>query len=511
MGKNRLSLCMIVKNEEANLNSCLESVRTLVDEIIVVDTGSTDRTMDIARSYGAKIHVFRWNNDFSSARNESLKYATGEWILVLDADEVLDMNDHTGIRQLIEAKDVDAYRMVQRTYLKRSTCADWISLEKETELARGCHGYITSHLVRLFRNNKQICFKGRVHEQVEIDLLSRNKVIVTTDMPIHHYGNILGPDSLRNKQELYLRIGYDKLKDQPFDDNTLCELGVVHLELGQAEEAEKVLRRAYEISPTNIRAAFNFAIALYRLNRMQEASEIYERIIKMDPTYTGAYNNLSQILERQSGTFDRRKHLFVEAIHHNPRRHTLRYNYGINLERENLIDEAEEQYMEALDIDPDFGLARKRLEILRGQESVENMVKSLNVLVDALEKDPDICELHYECGKTLEKLGQIDLAIERFQDALALTPRHSGTLFQLASMAWNQGLIDECIRLYEELLTVMPEHSQAHFNLACALVEQGEIEKALYSMENALNIMPGNEKFLLKKESILGKLDRQEA
>ncbi len=513
MKNNRLSLCMIVKDEKANLNSCLESVRALVDEIVVVDTGSTDRTMEIALSHGAIIHSYPWNNDFSSARNESLKYATGEWILILDADEVLDVNDHTNIRQLIDAKGVDGYRLVQRTYLKQSTCADWISLDKETELARGCHGYMQSYLVRLFQNNKQISFKGRVHEQVEIDLLSLNKKIVTTEIPIHHYGNILGPDSLKKKQELYLRIGYDKLKDQPLDNNTLCELGVVHLELGQVKEAEEVLRRAYEIYPKNIRAAFNFAISLYKLNRMQEAGEIYERIIEMDPTYTGAYNNLSQILERQSGTFDRRKRLFVDAIHHNPRRHTLRYNYGINLERENLVDEAEEQYVKALDIAPDFDPARRRLDILRnqGDEPVETSAKSLDAFVAALEKDPDNCELHYECGKTLEKLGQIDLAIERFQDALALSPGHTGTLFQLASMAWHQGLIDECIRLYEELLKVMPEHSQAHFNLCCALIEQGEMEKALFSIKNALSIMPDNEKFLLKKKSIFEKLDRQEA
>lgn len=513
MKNHRLSLCMIVKDEEANLNSCLKSVRTLVDEIIVVDTGSTDRTKEIALSYGAIVHVFPWNNDFSSARNESLQYATGEWILVLDADEVLDVNDHTRIKQLIAEKDVDAYRLVQRTYQKESTCADWKSLETETELARGNHGYITSHLVRLFRNNKQICFKGRVHEQVEIDLLSQNKVIVRTDISIHHYGNILSPDSLRKKQELYLRIGYDKIKDHPLDDNAFCELGIVLLELGQEKEAEEVLRRAYEISPKNIRAVFNFAVALHRLNRMQDAGKIYERVIKMDPTHSGAYSNLSQILELQSGTFNRRKSLFVKAIHHNPRMHTLRYNYGINLEKENLFDEAEKQYMEALDIDPDFELAMKRLDTLRGSclEPVESLAKSLNVLVGALEKDPDNCELHYECGKTLEKLGQIKLAIERFQDALALSPEHSGTLFQLASMAWNQGLIDECIRLYEELLTVMPEHSQAHFNLGCALVEQGKLDKALYSVESALNIMPGNEKFLLKKIYIMKKLDREEA
>jgi tetratricopeptide (TPR) repeat protein len=250
---------------------------------------------------------------------------------------------------------------------------------------------------------------------------------------------------------------------------------------------------------------------------LQEAGEVYERIIKMEPTHIGAYNNLAQILGRQSGTCDRIKHLFVEAIHHNPRHHILRYNYGLNLENENFIDEAEVQYLEALDIDPDFHLARKRLNMLRSPDlkPVENVnrksVKALEALVDSLQKDPDNCELHYECGKILEKLGQIDLAIERYQDTLALSPGHPKTLLQLASMAWNQGLLEECIRLYEELLAVTPEHGQAHFNLGCTLVKQGNLEKALDSMERALLIIPGNQQFLLKKKYIMEKLDRQEA
>ncbi len=512
MNGNRLSLCMIVKNEELNLDSCLKSVRTLVDEIIIVDTGSTDRTIEIARSYGAKIHIFLWNNDFSSARNEALKYATGEWILILDADEVLDVCDHNRIRQLIAEKGVDAYILEPRSYQKQCTWGNWISLETMTELARGCHGYTPSQVVRLFRNNEQIRFKGRVHELVDIDLQTQNKVIVNTNIPIHHYGKIVDQDYLKQKHELYLRIGYEKLKDRPLDDNALCELGLQHLELGQVKEAEEVLRQACEIAPNNIKASFNFAVTLYRLNRVQEAGEIYERVIKKDPTHVGAYNNLSQILERQSGSFDRRKRLFVTAIHHNPQHHILRYNYGLILEKENLTDEAEEQYMVALNIDPDFALAGNKLDILRsqGQEPVENMVKSLDVLVGSLEKDPDNSELHCECGKTLEKLGQIDLAIERFKDALALSPGHTDTLFQLASMAWNQGLINECVSLYEELLTIMPTHSQAHFNLCSALMEQGEIDKALCSVENALSIMPGNEKFLLKKKNIRKMLNKLE-
>jgi glycosyltransferase involved in cell wall biosynthesis len=84
-----ISLCMIVKDEAENLPRCLESVQDLVHECIVVDTGSTDATCDIATRYGARVHSFTWNNDFAAARNVSLDYATGDWVLVLDADEVL--------------------------------------------------------------------------------------------------------------------------------------------------------------------------------------------------------------------------------------------------------------------------------------------------------------------------------------------------------------------------------------------------------------------------------------
>ncbi len=82
-----ISLCMIVKNEEENLGRCLKSVQDLVDEIIVVDTGSTDKTVEIAKEYGAKVHYFKWCNDFSAARNESLKYASKNWILIMDGDD----------------------------------------------------------------------------------------------------------------------------------------------------------------------------------------------------------------------------------------------------------------------------------------------------------------------------------------------------------------------------------------------------------------------------------------
>lgn len=85
-----ISLCMIVKNEEKVLSKCLESVQGIVDEIIIVDTGSTDKTLDVAKKYTDKIYYFDWISDFSAARNESLKYANSDYILILDADEYLE-------------------------------------------------------------------------------------------------------------------------------------------------------------------------------------------------------------------------------------------------------------------------------------------------------------------------------------------------------------------------------------------------------------------------------------
>ena len=111
---------MIVKNEELNLAKCLMSVKPVADEIIVVDTGSTDKTKAIASALGAKVFDFPWTNDFSEARNYSLSKASGDWILVLDADEMVSPLDHDKLKKLINRKAEKrvAYTMVTRNYTR---------------------------------------------------------------------------------------------------------------------------------------------------------------------------------------------------------------------------------------------------------------------------------------------------------------------------------------------------------------------------------------------------------
>ena len=120
----RLSICLITKNEEAHLARCLESVRGLHDDLVVVDTGSSDRTVDIARAFGARLFEFAWQDDFSRARNFCIEQAAGDWILSLDADESIALRDHAVIREWLRREDLDAVTASQRHYIT-TTAVGW--------------------------------------------------------------------------------------------------------------------------------------------------------------------------------------------------------------------------------------------------------------------------------------------------------------------------------------------------------------------------------------------------
>src|SRR3989344_1568817 len=184
-----ISLCMIVKNEEKYLEQCLDSVKDLVDEIIIVDTGSTDKTKDIAKKFNAKTFDFKWTDDFSAARNESLKHATKDWTLVLDADEILDKEAVKIIKdELIRNEENDAYLFIQRNYTNESKIAG-VVIDEHKLGKKSYSGWYGSLIVRLFRNNKGYKFDGTVHELAEPSIESKKGKIAMTNIPIHHYGN----------------------------------------------------------------------------------------------------------------------------------------------------------------------------------------------------------------------------------------------------------------------------------------------------------------------------------
>jgi glycosyltransferase involved in cell wall biosynthesis len=171
---HRLSLCMIVKNEADCIGRCLNSVKDVVDEMIIVDTGSTDSTIDICRSYGAQVYSFAWNGSFADARNFGLNYATGDWILWMDADEEVDAKDRYKLRDSLYMQQYSVLNINLLNYY-----GDTIDPDKTLSI-----GY-----PRLFRNHLGLRFVGNIHEALNYtEVIDDDSKYGFIDIKIHHYG-----------------------------------------------------------------------------------------------------------------------------------------------------------------------------------------------------------------------------------------------------------------------------------------------------------------------------------
>ncbi|MBI2109751.1 glycosyltransferase family 2 protein, partial [Candidatus Woesearchaeota archaeon] len=159
-----ISLCMIVKNEEDYIGNALDAVKDLVKEIIVVDTGSTDKTAEVGKKHGAKVFNFKWIDDFSAARNFSIEQAKEPWILVLDADEILAREDIEVIKKLVKDDSITGYTLIQRNYTNDKDLPNITINKKDYKECKNYYGYCENPLVRLFKNDSRIRFVNKVHE-----------------------------------------------------------------------------------------------------------------------------------------------------------------------------------------------------------------------------------------------------------------------------------------------------------------------------------------------------------
>jgi glycosyltransferase involved in cell wall biosynthesis len=208
----RLSLTMIVKDEAATLGRCLSSVRDILDEIVVVDTGSTDCSKEIAASFGARVYDFIWRDDFAAARNEALRHTTGDWIFWLDADEYLDHANHQKMRHLVTCLKDDNIAFVMT---QRSLSSDGASHVPQ---------------VRLFRKHPSARWEYRVHERPLPSLLRAGYEIRGTDIVITHTG-YQDRTTYTHKMKRNLPLLLLDQSDHPDDPVILYNLGHAYFRL----------------------------------------------------------------------------------------------------------------------------------------------------------------------------------------------------------------------------------------------------------------------------------------
>ncbi|NQX48406.1 glycosyltransferase [Paenibacillus tritici] len=383
MSKPSISLCMIVRDEEELLPRCLDSVRTLTDDIIIVDTGSADGTIEIAERYGARVIRHVWQNDFAEARNVGLEAATGDWIIFLDADEVLDPYRCELITSYMSHTEIEGILFQIHSYLDEQV--PWQTM-------------ITPAL-RMFRNRPEYRFRNAIHEQI-IDSIASHKpdaALGQSDLIIHHFGS--DPKRMASKQKIKRnRTALSGvLKKEPTNSYQIYNLAVNYCQTHELEQAVLLFRqcRQYDRQDSPCRSAsyLHETICLFRLHRTHEAIAAANEGIGEYDNYTDLYHWLG-ILHLQTGDTKRAEDMFIHALklgdavnyvsHKGTGTFRTRWLLGSLKHHTGAYDLAIQQYTLALDWEPLFSPALRDLARLlrccnREEELSQLLLRHMNL------------------------------------------------------------------------------------------------------------------------------------
>lgn len=372
----RLSLCMIVRNEADSLPHCLKSVSGIVDEAIVLDTGSTDLTVQVARSCGAKVYESSWKNDFALARNECLHYAQGEWVLVLDADEQF-------LRAVAPALDI---LMQDPTHLVVNLVRQEVGASQSP----------FSLVSRLFRRHPDLSFTRPYHamidDRVEI-LLAKEphwKIVNLPDPAIRHEGYRPGTIAAQDKFERARQAMEGFLMNHPNDVYTCTKLGALQVEAGNwasgMELLQKALRQNPQLPDLCYELYYHLGIAANRLGEIEEALHYYQLALKQ------------QVLP------------ILKIAAHN--------NLGNLYKRKGELDSARSHYEMIIGINPNLAIGYYNLGLVKKQQG--DLWGAIASYETALRLNPLYPEAYQNLGTTFLKLGQVSQSTQAFQKAIAL-------------------------------------------------------------------------------------------
>ncbi|HEY9855435.1 MAG TPA: glycosyltransferase [Stenomitos sp.] len=391
-----LSLCMIVRDEAELLPRCLESVRGVVDEIVVVDTGSRDATPAIARAHGATVASFAWCDDFGAARNASLERATGDWILVMDADEVLTPGSGALLRAALLGEH-GAYTL---------------ELENATD---GDEGQ-TLRLLRLFRNHPAIRFEGRVHEQVTSSLERLGLTTGACAARLWHDGYLKERMALRSKHARNLSLLEAMRAEEPRNPYVAYHLGKTLMAVERHEEAEQAFAAALELLAAEPRP---------------------ERV----PYYPTLYLLQAALVERRDGP-EAAHALVQEGLRRLPEAAKLWLEAGRLLRALGRLDAALDAFarsFELAEVDPAPELARVPERAATGAAEVlmalGRQAEALECLIQATEVAPPAAyEPWLRLAVALLQAGRLAEARAAYEAVVARNPAESSAQLALATL-----------------------------------------------------------------------------
>ncbi len=555
---SKLTACLIVKNESANLDRCLRSLRGVVDEIVVIDTGSTDDTLAIAERYDAKIGFFAWCDDFSAARNESLRLATGNWILWIDADEELAPG---AARAILQAT-------VRPQYVGFS-----LEIVNYTDDREGGNEFV-HWPIRLFRNLPGVKFNERIHEQVMPSLAPYNLPWARLDGgQILHHG--YRPQQVEEKGKVERTVGMLEAAVREnsgdyFQWFNLANALIVAKRFAEAEHAARTCIRlvepgnsmgglAYQLLTTALiqedKAAlalevcdqadlarfggilneFERATALLKEAHYQEALTTVDRCLTLEWPQgmtgdRGIATHKRHILRGQIltsiGRHQEAIQMFDHALTVDPHYGQSWYGKAVALEQDGQLIQAIDAYERAFsdsDVSASATRGSARCRMTQGDTAgaaalyrkaweggfsdadawigwVQALEALGNVpaLVDAYEsfaqQHEPSVEVLINWGRTLEIADLPERALHCFTEAIRREPEHANAYFNCGDLLYRLGRHSDAAHIYEAGLRQNPANADGWFTLGNSLAQLGLNNGAITSYQQALTIAPNHGK-----------------
>lgn len=282
MEKLPLSVCFVVKDESERLAQAIESVAPFAAEIVVLDTGSTDNTAEVASSYTDNIFKYPFNFDFGALRNYAANRAKQDWILFLDADEILDFEAYHELKPLISETSELAFKVKIRTYTSDAAFFGWQRMSARLgnlpKSLESFTGFVEGESVRLYANFKGIQWSGLMNESVQPSLESRQRMAVESSVLIHHAYELRPSDQRKVRGKTFLQMMINQVKADPRKPSAWLDLGRWFMKFSNLADAEKALRQAVQLDSQLAEAKTQLGKLLVKMGRFTEA-EVFLRAV----------------------------------------------------------------------------------------------------------------------------------------------------------------------------------------------------------------------------------------
>ncbi|MDN3513514.1 MAG: tetratricopeptide repeat protein [Candidatus Brocadia sp.] len=522
-GRPTLSACMIVKNEEKFLAQCLQSIRHAVDEIIIVDTGSTDKTIEIAQSFAAKVYHHPWKNSFSEARNHSLNYATCDWILQIDADEAIEQTDIPFLHKLITNNSYNAI---------------FVAIYSDLPGGRSKHYY-----TRVFRRGKAH-FEGIVHNQ----LIFEGRAI-HSEIRFYHYGYNLSNNEMQKKYKRTGDLLLQQLAENP--NNIFVMANLIRnyrneynfdkvIELGEKGLRLSILQTDFDAKSQRQRIYIDLVYALINTNQLNRAEEICQEAINGNPDSLDLLFIMGEILLKKAA-FNDALHYFKKYLimkdreNKNPSfnlsivdsyyyEHKAYDNIGVCYEGLGLKNEAEIAYKKAMELNNKvslyysnlaqlytsqnrldeaeniantavkLGIADNSMRLLLGKIQVmqKKHHEAINTFKWLIQKDNKNINAYILLINVLIQANELKEAEETIEGIISSYPDHLGLKCLMERIKCKYGNRESAISFIQMMLKSNPSNNSVYHDLGNLCIEIEEYDTAIELLEKYLKTSPSD-------------------